>query len=676
MERTDFEQWKSREVARLLALVETERRYYQEMVASLPVALVVLAADRSIISANRAFRHTFGLKTEDMRRKTIEQILPAPSLVEKIRDVHVHGTTLPHVFIDLDERTLRIAIVPIRNWDEESEIETLLMLEDVSSLRAPAPPVVHRPEPVVIPEPEPVPVPEPVVIHAPAVDVPAVVWEADAGTLAFTSVNGAAEGMLGYPVSHWLSTPNFFRERMHAEDRAATMKLYESAMERESGASAEYRVVASSGAVIWCRETMRVTAKGVITGILTDITLRRQLEEQLLTAGRFDAINGLASKLAHDLNNPLMIITGYGEEILQMLAPGDPIRGDVAQILGATQRISGITGRLLGYTRRVSIAPQPVNVLALLAGLEENLAHAAGEGVAVEIHAENQPVWAMADSAQLSEAILTLVAPGRTDAEDAKERSRVAITCSMETIADAVPGATLAPGKYAHLIVQDDGRGMDAAARQSAFEAIFSGKDALARAYANVRGWGGDIALASEPFRGSVFHIYLPYHDAPPPPPVVEKNAEPVAETKPPDGGDTQTGAPAAPEVVPLQTIMLVEDEPGIRALVRKILRRERFGVLEAGTGEEALKMSAAQLGHVDLLLTDVMLPGMGGRELAETMRARRPDMKILYISGYTSDEAVRAGTFPPGSKFLQKPFTLSALVNKVRDALADPGVQ
>ena len=134
MERTDFEQWKAKEVARLLALVETERRYYQEMMASLPVALVVLSSERSIVSVNRAFRHTFGLRTEDLRRKNIEQIIPSEVLVERIRDVHVSVAAPPDLYLEVDGRRLRIALIPIRNWDDEDELETLLMIEDLQPI--------------------------------------------------------------------------------------------------------------------------------------------------------------------------------------------------------------------------------------------------------------------------------------------------------------------------------------------------------------------------------------------------------------------------------------------------------------------------------------------------------------------------------------------------------------
>ncbi|HWZ32245.1 MAG TPA: PAS domain S-box protein [Bryobacteraceae bacterium] len=628
MERLDYGHWKAKEVARLLALVETEKRYYQEIVASLPVALAVLSADRSVLSVNRAFRQTFGLKSEDLRGKSIDQILPSPQLIEKIREVHMHGTSQPHVAIDVNDRPLRATVMPIRTWDDEGEAETLLMVQETftAPIAQPRGPLPESP------------------------GIPAVVWQADAATFAFTSVNGAAERLLGYPVPHWLSSPQFFRERIHPEDRAATLEFYEDTIPRHGDASAEFRAVTASGNVIWCRETIRVDQNGVIAGVLTDISLRKQLEAQLLNSARSDALHGLASKLAHDLNNPLMIITGYSEEMLHALQPEDPMRKDVEQVLGATERISGITGQLLGFTRRLAKPAEPVNVAAVVSGLEEKIT--AEESVKIEIE-PGDPVWALANAEQLEEAILALTSGAR---EDAKQRTRVKIVCDVAILAEQLVGATLAPGIYATITIHDNGRGTDA----KIFEAIVAKDDvgpAITRAYASIREWGGDIAFSSEPFRGSTFTIYLPYSEA-------TRKERPTARAAP-------IAAPAPPPVEQKrETILLVEDEPGIRALVRKILRREKYTVLEAGSAEEAINVVAAHKGRVDMLVTDVMLPGKGGRELAVGMRASLPDLKVLYISGFTSDEEARAGALPPGAKFLQKPFTLGALIGKVREAL------
>lgn len=626
MERTDFEQWKAREVARLLALVETERRYYQEMVASLPVALVVLSAERSIVSANRAFRQAFGRRREDLRRLTIDQILPSPELIEKIRDAHVHGGPQADVFLEVEQRSLRIAIMPIRNWDDE--LETLLMVEDLTSLDA-----VRRGAPH--------PVTAPCIAFA---DVPAILWQADDVTLTFTAVSGATEPLLGYPVSHWLETPGIFSERIHSEDRAATMAFYEAAIARAGDASAEFRAITASGGFIWCRETIRVPAPGggkrLISGVITDISRRKQLERQMLTAERTDALHGMASRLAHDLNNPLMIITGYGEELLRGLEPQNPLRGDVEQILSATERISGLTGQLLDFTRRVANPLRPVNVNGILAGLEKKIAKDAGESVTVERIEAGDPVWALADPAQLEEVILAMVSSGR---EGAQESSYLTIGCEIDTIAEQLPASTLRPGVYSRIVMHDGRREMNAAQCVAVLEAV------LSRPYSMVREWGGDIAVSSEPARGSTFVVYLPHCEPQVAEPVASHTSEVVEAPK---------------------TILLVEDEAGIRALVRKILRRENYNVIEAGNAEEALQLSATRRETIHLLLTDVMLPGAGGRHLAERMGQTLPDLRVLYVSGYADDEAVRTGAFPPGSKFLQKPFTLAALVGKVREAL------
>jgi len=666
MERTDFEQWKAKEVARLLALVETERRYYQEMVASLPVALVVLSADRSIVSANRAFRQTFGVRIEDLRHKTIEQILPSEELVEKIREAHLSRTSQPPFFLEIGGRQLRFAIVPIRNWDDESEVETLLMVEDARALTAEQPAAM--------------PTVAPVIETAPAAlaiaDVPAIVWQADPQTLRFRSVSGAAEQLLGFPPEHWTRTEQFFRDRIHPEDRAATMAFYEAMLQRKPAkesdrdASAEFRAVTDAGGTVWVRETIRVPQPGdadpVIRGVMTDISRRKQLEQQLLTAERSDALHGLAGRLAHDLNNPLMIISGYGEELLQSLPPENPMRGDIQQILGASERISGVTGQLLGFTRKLAAEPQPVNVAALLGGMEERIVAAAGATVTVEFTYGDGPVWTMADPEQLEEVILAVTSEAR---EGARERSRVTIGCGTETIAERLAESTLKPGTYTRIAIHDNGEGVDGGRRAAIFESVLDGKEpeaggaALARAYSLVREWGGDIAFSSEPFRGSTFLIYLPYFQPEP------AGVEPEKAAPPEIAAPVEIAAPAA--AVSLGTILLVEDEAGIRALVRKILRREGYEVLEAGSGEEALNVAASYQAKIDLLLTDVVLPGMGGRQLAESMREWKPSMKVLYVSGYSDDEAVRAGAFPPGSKFLQKPFTLSALVGAVREAMA-----
>ena len=629
MERTDFDAWNGKEVARLLALVENQRRYYQDMVASLPVGLVVLSANRTVVSANRAFRQTFGLRIEDLRGKTIEQILPSDRLIEKIREMTIQGIPQPGFLLQQASKLLRIAILPLRNWDEETEMETLLMIDDVSEVRSGTAAVADAPGVVSSPA---------VANASPAV---AVLWRADAGRLQFTDVSGGVEQMLGYPASHWLKSPEFFAQRIHKEDREAVLALYRTAAQHTREVNAEFRTVTASGETIWCRETVRQAEPGVLSGVLTAIGQRKELEQLRINAERNSALHSLSARLAHDLNNPLMIISGYAEEMLNPLEANDPRRAELEQILAATERIGSLTAQLLEFTRRQASSAERVDLTALVSGL----------GGKVETRA-TKPVWAMANQQQLEEILPVLVSIMKED------RAPVVVTCDTATITEHIEGAALAPGTYARVTVAASGFVMEAEKRKVIFESFLhktSGRSmgaALARAYTVVREWGGELGFESEAPRGSIFTMYLP---------LAEPEAEP--KTEPPTGA-------ARPADAQRETILVVDDEAGIRSLIAKILRREHYRVLEAGTATEAAEIAATHGGAIQLLVTDVMLPDRNGRQLAEKLVQTLPKLKVMYISGFTDDESVRAGAFPQGARFLQKPFTLGALIGTVRETL------
>lgn len=591
MERADFGHWSAKDVARLLALLEAQLGYYREMAAALPTPLAIVSKDRSVVWTNRAFRKRFGTRVED---------LPARGFTE----------------------------IPLRAWHDEDEIETLIVVGE-----APAPSIGAIPS-----------------------DLPAVIWQADAATLQFRTVQGSAEAMLGYPVSHWLGRRDFFEERIHPDDRAATMELYRSVLSAGGEASAEYRATSASGQTVWCRETIRVTgasSDATVTGVITNITSRKELERQLLSAGRFEALYAFAGRLAHDLNNPLMIVTGYAEELLQALKPADPLRQEAGEILGAARRIGGLAAQLTEFARRQGKPASRVNIGEVILSLRSKITAAAGERVAVELTVIREPILAMADPGQLGEVLSAVIAGARKSTP--RERTRITIACDVATVVERLSHTALATGKYARITIRDDGHGLDAEQAAGVFDPVLSKTGdpasavaglALARAYSLVHEWGGDIAFTSEPGQGSTFAIYLPYLEAEGAPVV-----RPAAQTEPPRGGETVT-------------ILVVDDEIGIRELIRKILQRERHHVLEAGSAEEAL--SAARGQAIDLLITDVMLPGIHGPELARRMQEAAPRLKILFISGYTGEERV-----PAGARFLAKPFSLGALLEKVREALA-----
>lgn len=669
MERTDFEQWKSKEVARLLALVETERRYYQEMVAAIPVGMAVLSSSGDILWANRSFRQTFRLRSEDLRRRTFDQILPSAMLKEKIADVLATGNPQLNLFLDLpsegESRQLRIAVMPIRDWDDETEVEALVMVEDLSGIDrlraggAPLTAVAEAPATPIAPS-------EPS-LPAPA-DLPVAVWVVDPAAWRFLSVQGAAEEILGYPISYWLEAPEFWSERIHPGDRGTTLEFYRTIAGQPGDHSVEFRALTSEGQVIWCRETVRVPALGVeprrLAGVLANITERKQLDEQMLQSQRIEALEGLAARLTHDLNNPLMIITGYAEEILNALRPEDPVRGDMQEIFKATERIAAVTGQLLAFTRRRAAAPQAVELAKFLGEIEDRIHQAAGEQVAVEILPGETTDWVAADPEQLAEVMLALVSGGR---EDARERTRVRVRHAPETIREdrRASGSTLNPGTYIKLVIEDDGHGMEPQQRAAVFEQFLGPKDPeraagpmLAQAYHTVRECGGDIRVSSEPYRGVSFSVYLPVAE---PAPATEQEAPPAAEAEP------------VPEAEPApEAILVVEDEAGIRALMRKILNRQGYHVLEAASGGEALGLAQSYAGRVRLLITDIVMPEMSGRELAAQLSEKTPDLPVLYISGYSGEAAIDSGQLPAGVEFLQKPFTLGSLVNRVQSMLEE----
>jgi two-component system, cell cycle sensor histidine kinase and response regulator CckA len=338
----------------------------------------------------------------------------------------------------------------------------------------------------------------------------------------------------------------------------------------------------------------------------------------------------------------------------------------LAVIREAGARMTGTAESLLSFTRSQAKPPTMIALSEIVTGLEPRLREISSDvGIAFPAGA----VWTYADAEQLEEAIAALAAFA---VRHTNEASRITVTCQTGLVTERTGTATLTPGRYARLDIQAPGRAVTPP--RGVFESIVPSSP-VARGYLDVRQWGGDILYASHPEQGTSFTVYLPYAEPPYVEPVPEQPVE--EETKAAPVAPVQT-FPVEPEPIPpepepepsLGTILVVEDEPGIRGLVRKILRRERYEVLEAGSGEEALTEAAAQDIAIDLLLTDVMLPGIGGRELAESLAATNPDLKVVYVSGFTDDEGVRAGQFPPGSKFLQKPFTLSALVGVVREAL------
>jgi CheY-like chemotaxis protein len=401
-------------------------------------------------------------------------------------------------------------------------------------------------------------------------------------------------------------------------------------------------------------------------GVAVDVTERRMLEDQLVQAERVEAVSRLASRMAHDLNNALMILTGYSEELLTALPAGSTMRSDVQEILTATERVGGLTSQLLSFARRQGQAAAEIELEFALGKIGLRLAAILGTHVGLDLHLSAEPNRVRADASQL-EHVLTAIVERARQGMHAGERITLG-TSHLEITEDLRrPNAPLQPGSYAVISITAPSQALDGEAKAALFECSLPGKEpwdevaaTLSRAYGIVRQWGGDISV-SNAHAASLFRIFLPRLEAP-----AGAAVDPAAAVPEP--------APPAPEPppAPLATILVVEDEPGIRALVRKILRRQGYEVLEAANGQDALALCREQGKRVELLITDVLMPHMGGRELVERLQTQGHNMKVLYVSGYTDDTTIHSGELPAGTAFLQKPFTLGSLLDKVKEVLAE----
>ena len=366
----------------------------------------------------------------------------------------------------------------------------------------------------------------------------------------------------------------------------------------------------------------------------------RRSEEQLRQAQKMEAVGRLAGGIAHDFNNLLTVITSYGDLLLEDLAPDDSRRDDVDQIRKAAEGAAALTRQLLAFSRQQVLEPKVVDLRAILAGTEKLLRRLIGADVHLAMPLAPDLGAVKADPGQLEQIIINLAVNAR-DAMPGGGRL---------TIEAANMVVEARPGRYVMLAVSDTGIGMDEQTKARVFEPFFTTKETgkgtglgLATVYGIVKQAGGFITVDSEPGRGTTFKVYLPRVDEP----VAPAIARP---------------APAEPRRG-TETVLVAEDAPSVRLVTRQVLERYGYTVLEAPTGDIALRLAAKHHGPIHLLLTDVVMPGLSGRQLAGQLSLLRSEMKVLYVSGY-------ADTVEPGAAYLQKPFAPEALARRVRDVL------
>ncbi|HLA79731.1 MAG TPA: PAS domain S-box protein [Vicinamibacteria bacterium] len=393
-----------------------------------------------------------------------------------------------------------------------------------------------------------------------------------------------------------------------------------------------------------------------IEGYLVDITERRRLEEQLRQAQKMEAVGRLAGGVAHDFNNLLTAIAGYAELLLRHLGANDPLRKHAQGALDAADRATALTRQLLAFSRKQVLVRRPLDVNSVVVDIEDMLRRVIGEDVRLQ-RGPRQSSWIVeADPVQLEQVLVNLA----VNARDAMPQGGILTIETADLELDqafvlANPGAKAGP--HVMLSVSDTGVGMDDDVRSHLFEPFFTTKPpgkgtglGLATVYGIVQQNAGTICVESAPGKGTAFRIYLPRTARAGP-------LRPVA-----------TAAPELPEGA--ETILLVEDEDLVRELGRDMLRLFGYTVLEARHAGEALVVAERYAGRIHLLLTDVVMPDMNGRELAERLTAQRPDTKVLYVSGHTEDALLSHGIAAGEMAFLQKPFRADTLVRKIRQVL------
>jgi CheY-like chemotaxis protein len=385
------------------------------------------------------------------------------------------------------------------------------------------------------------------------------------------------------------------------------------------------------------------------------------MEEQFRQAQKMDAFGQLAGGVAHDFNNLLTIINGYSDLLLQSLSAGDPSRMLITEIHKAGERSAGLTRQLLAFSRKQILAPRVLNLNDVVTETDKMLRRLIGEDIQLTTTLVSQPWAVLADPGQLEQVLLNLA----VNARDAMPQGgRLTIETRNVKLDEAYirTHGDARAGPHVLLSVSDTGCGMTPEVQAKIFEPFFTTKGldkgtglGLATVYGIVKQSDGHIAVCSEVGVGTTFNVHLPRAAQGP-----EGSKAPSRILTPPRG---------------TETVLVAEDEIGVRTLTSFILAGCGYKVLQAADGDEAVRLAAAQDGQIDLLITDVVMPGAGGRAVADQVAERHPETRVLFVSGYTDDAIIRHGVLREGMNFLQKPFSPLALASKVREVLDAPTV-
>ncbi|MFY9561590.1 MAG: ATP-binding protein [Terriglobales bacterium] len=489
--------------------------------------------------------------------------------------------------------------------------------------------------------------------------LPAITYIAEVGVEGhWQFVSPQIESMLGFSAQEWMADAGLWMSRIHEDDREIAMAAEKRLQETGELYKAEYRMHARDGKIVWFRDEATLLegasgSKPLMQGVLYDITEHKRLEDQLRQAQKMEAVGQLAGGVAHDFNNLLMVIEAHIDRIRDRLLPNDPLYADAVEVHNAVNRAASLTSQLLAFSRKQLLQPRVLDISSVLSGVARMLARVLAENIELKIEIEPGLARVKVDQSQIEQAILNLA----VNARDAMPEGGT-LTIQAQSIhfgeAQAWRHCSVQPGAYVVLAVTDTGTGMDTETQARIFEPFFTTKGpgkgtglGLPMVYGFIKQSGGAISVYSEPGRGTTFKIFLPQseEEATPDP----KEQQPVAEV---NGNET---------------ILLVEDQVAIREVASVYLMGLGYNVLAAPDGEAALRIAETQQKRIDLVVTDIVMPNMGGRELATHITRLHPHAKVLFMSGYP-DFAVRhpEGLSEP-AEVLQKPFSLKSLASKAR---------
>ena len=518
--------------------------------------------------------------------------------------------------------------------------------------------------------------------------LPAITYIAELGAGGpWHYVSPQIETMLGFSPEEWLSDPMNWMNHIHPDDREIALAAEKLFQETHELFQAEYRMCARDGKLVWFRDEgvllQETDGQLLMQGVMHDITERKRLEDQLRHSQKMEAVGQLAGGVAHDFNNLLMLIQAHNENLRYRLSPDDPAHKDASEIENAVTRAASLTNQLLAFSRKQVLRPKVLDLNLVLADVAKMLHRLIGKDIELTVAPAASLGRVKADPGQMEQVILNLAVNSR----DAMPRGgKLTITASDVELDenDSRRHEGAPAGKYVMLAVSDTGDGMDTETRAHIFEPFFTTKApgkgtglGLATVYGVVKHSDGWIWVDSEPGRGTTFKIYLPrVEDAR----VEESGVEEVCSTQfvaRESRVVEQPASKAAPSLATApkgtETVLVVEDQDGIRDIVRESLRRNGYKVLIAVDGNEALEMASAYTDEIHLLVTDLVMPNIGGRELAQRLIPLRPNIKVLFMSGYSEHSALDIALTNQPAIVLQKPFSLDALARNVRQVLDEP---